>query len=83
MRVVHVGISIGIPNSNKAYIGDLRRIDAMSISERIEALKQKHHDLEQKIENEESRPHPDEITVHDLKKQKLQIKDELLSMGAA
>ena len=55
----------------------------MSISERIEALKQKHHDLEQKIENEESRPHPDEITVHDLKKQKLQIKDELLSMGAA
>ncbi len=55
----------------------------MSTVERIDALKEKHHALEEKIEREENRPHPDDFTVHDLKKQKLRIKDELLSMGAS
>ncbi len=54
----------------------------MGKSERIDALQTKHHDLESMIEDEEKRSLPDKITIHDLKKQKLKIKDELMSMGA-
>jgi hypothetical protein len=43
----------------------------------LEALKTKHADLEQRIADEESRPHPDDDIIHDLKKQKLRIKDTL------
>jgi uncharacterized protein len=43
----------------------------------LEALKTKHADLEQRIADEESRPHPSDEVIHDLKKQKLRIKDTL------
>ncbi len=45
----------------------------------LEALKTKHADLEQRIAAEESRPHPSDEVIHDLKKQKLRIKDTLPS----
>lgn len=54
----------------------------MGKSERIDALHTKHNNLEGMIESEERKSLPDDITLHDLKKQKLKIKDELLSMGA-
>lgn len=54
----------------------------MGTSERIESLRSKHQSIEGKIEDEEKRALPDEVTIHSLKKQKLRIKDELLSMGA-
>ena len=53
----------------------------MSLEERISALKAKHQALEQAIEEENSRPHPDDIHIHTLKKKKLQIKDELASLS--
>jgi hypothetical protein len=43
----------------------------------MESLKAKHSDLETRIADEERRPHPDEVFISDLKKQKLRIKDEL------
>jgi len=49
----------------------------MSLDDRIEALKVKHRDLEAAIEEEESRPHPDDFHITSLKKKKLRIKDEL------
>jgi hypothetical protein len=49
----------------------------MSLQERIEALRAKHHALERAIEEENSRPHPDDLEIVRLKKQKLQIKDEI------
>ena len=52
----------------------------MSLQERIEALKAKHHALEEAIELENSRPRPDDIEVARLKKQKLQIKDQIASL---
>ena len=55
----------------------------MGASERIDALREKHHELEDMIDVEEKKALPDDIVIHDLKKQKLKIKDELLSMGAA
>lgn len=54
----------------------------MSLDERIDALKAKHQALESQIEEEENRPHPDDVTIHDLKKQKLRIKDEIAALEA-
>jgi len=48
----------------------------------IEALKSKHHDLKLAIDEHNSRPHPDDDHIHGLKKQKLQIKDEIEALSA-
>jgi len=44
---------------------------------RLEALKQRHASLDTVIAEEEIRPLPDDIVIHDLKRQKLAIKDEI------
>mgnify|MGYP000066584185 CR=1 FL=1 len=54
----------------------------MSIVERIDALKEKHQSIESAIEQEENRPHPDEVELHEMKKKKLRIKDEIVSLTA-
>ncbi len=54
----------------------------MSLHERIESLKAKHHALEVALEQEHNRPHPDDIEILRIKKQKLQIKDELANLSA-
>jgi len=46
-------------------------------SSHLSALKQKHTDLDNRLEQEEGRPMPDELVLHDLKKQKLALKDEM------
>ncbi len=52
----------------------------MSADEHITALEARHTELEQALEAEISRPHPDDLIVADLKKQKLRIKDELAQL---
>ena len=54
----------------------------MSVMDRIESLKTKHTDLEHKIEAEEVRPQPDDVLIHDLKRQKLKVKDEISTLSA-
>jgi len=49
----------------------------MSLDDRVKTLWEKKEDLERLLEEEESRPLPDIITVHDIKRQKLAIKDEI------
>jgi hypothetical protein len=49
----------------------------MPAPEHVEALKAKHSDLDKLIAEEESRPHPDDIRITELKRQKLKIKDEI------
>ena len=53
----------------------------MSVLNRIEALKTKHNELEHKIEAEEIRPLPDDALIHDLKRQKLKVKDEISTLS--
>ena len=53
----------------------------MSVEQRIEALKERHRVLEAALEEEFSRPHPDDLEIHSLKKRKLQIKDEIASIS--
>jgi len=47
------------------------------MAERIDALKAKHAALEAEIAEENNRPLPDTGRIHDLKRQKLKIKDEI------
>lgn len=49
----------------------------MSLEDRVKALQDKHADLERVLEDEENRPLPDNVLLHDIKRQKLAIKDEL------
>lgn len=49
----------------------------MSLEDRVKTLQDKKDGLEKILEDEESRPLPDNISVHDLKRQKLAIKDEI------
>ena len=49
----------------------------MSTQDHIEALRRKHASLEKAIEDENLRPHPDDLHLHELKRQKLRIKDEI------
>lgn len=49
----------------------------MGLQERIAALRQRHAVLENQIDEENRRPHPDEDRIASLKRQKLRIKDEM------
>lgn len=55
----------------------------MSLQERIEALRGKHQALELAINEENTRPHPDDVRITTLKKQKLRIKEEIEGIRAS
>ena len=46
---------------------------------RLESLQGRHAELEDIIHREATRPHPDELTLRRLKKQKLALRDEIAS----
>jgi len=52
----------------------------MSTQDRLEALRQRHADIDLRIDQEVHRPHPDEIQLQELKRQKLKLKDEIASL---
>ena len=54
----------------------------MSKEDRIQALREKHASLEAQIEDENQRPHPDDDRIHQLKRQKLRIKDEIAQISS-
>ncbi len=54
----------------------------MQTDERLDSLNDKHATLERAIEAENLRPHPDDIRISELKREKLRIKDEIHHHGA-
>lgn len=52
----------------------------MSLMDRIETLKTRHAALEQAIDEEATRPHPDDELLQELKKRKLRLKDEIAGL---
>ncbi len=54
----------------------------MSLDAHIEELAEKHRDLDRRIEKEETHPGSDDISIHELKKEKLRIKDEIEKLRA-
>lgn len=55
----------------------------MSLQDRIESLRARHRSLEEAIDQEISRPLPNDDLLHDLKRQKLRIKDEIYQLEHA
>ena len=49
----------------------------MAIEARLEKLHERHEKLELKISEELTHPAHDDLEIHDLKRQKLRIKDEM------
>jgi len=43
----------------------------------VEDLESKHAHVQSQIDLEERRPHPDDVLLHKLKKEKLRLKDEM------
>jgi len=52
----------------------------MSLQDRIDSLLARHRSLEEAIDQEVARPLPSTETIHDLKRQKLRIKDEIAQL---
>jgi hypothetical protein len=50
----------------------------MALEQRIESLKKRHAHLDHILHDEEHRPAPDILRLHELKREKLHIKDEIL-----
>jgi hypothetical protein len=53
----------------------------MSVTDHVQALKQKHVKLETELGNQECRPMPDTRAITDLKRQKLAIKDKIVKLS--
>ncbi len=54
----------------------------MPANERIVSLQSKHASLDREIDEENQRPHPDDTRLHELKREKLRIKDQITEMMA-
>ena len=52
----------------------------MALEQRIESLKKRHSQIDVQIRSEEAHPVPDDILLHQLKRQKLFLKDEMASL---
>lgn len=59
-----------------------RMEERMQTVEPLTSLHDKHASLERAIEEEVLRPHPDDIRLSELKREKLRIKDEIHHHGA-
>ncbi|WP_422365505.1 YdcH family protein [Pelagibius sp.] len=49
----------------------------MTADERVSSLLSKHAAIDHAIDEENQRPHPDDLRIHELKREKLRIKDEI------
>ena len=54
----------------------------MPMDNRIETLKRKHASLENEIGGETQRPNPDQAVISELKKEKLKLKDAIVTLEA-
>ena len=53
----------------------------MALEQRIESLRKRHAEIDHLIHIETMHPSTDEARLHDLKRQKLLVKDELASLA--
>jgi hypothetical protein len=55
--------------------------EPMQTVESVVSLRDKHASLKRAIEEENLRPHPDDVRISQLKREKLRIKDEMYQHG--
>lgn len=49
----------------------------MALKAHLQSLSQRHQELDALLSTEMKHPHPDDLRVHELKRLKLQIKDQI------
>ncbi len=49
----------------------------MALEQRIESLRRRHAFIEALLHGEQTRPAPDDVRLHQLKREKLHLKDEM------
>ncbi len=49
----------------------------MALEAHLQSLSQRHQELESLLADEMKHPHPDDLRVHELKRLKLRIKDQI------
>jgi hypothetical protein len=54
----------------------------MNFEERLDVLKHKHGELDIEIDTEKKRPLPNDMHIHNLKKQKLFLKDKITDLSS-
>ena len=54
----------------------------MSLHSHVEELRKKHRDLDVRIETAERHPATDHLTIADLKRRKLKLKDEIQRLAS-
>lgn len=52
----------------------------MSLQNRLQALRERHHELDELIRQEQARPSADDLEIAELKRQKLKLKDEIVEL---
>ncbi len=55
----------------------------MSMETSVDELKRKHADLDIQLDEEIQRPHPDQVTITQIKREKLKVKDAIANMEIA
>ncbi|WP_081805451.1 YdcH family protein [Actibacterium mucosum] len=55
----------------------------MSLSSHLQELRKKHQTLSDRVEEEQRRPGYDDLTIANLKKQKLRLKEEITRLSEA
>ncbi len=53
----------------------------MTTQDRVTSLQERHHTLDHLIKEEQSRPSPDDGMLHELKREKLKIKDQIAALS--
>ncbi|HAA92368.1 MAG TPA: hypothetical protein DCS82_13690 [Rhodospirillaceae bacterium] len=51
--------------------------NATSIEDQLQSLKSKHSQLDTELKKEQERPHPDDLAISRLKREKLAVKDQI------
>ena len=52
----------------------------MSVEALLQSLEESHKELEVQLEEEMTRPAPDDVKIHELKREKLRIKDKIAEL---
>lgn len=55
----------------------------MTLSSHIDQLRRKHEAIHRRIEEAEKRPGSDDLEIHEMKRQKLQLKEEINRLGGS
>jgi hypothetical protein len=75
-----VGVGARLTSVGRRRFAQTRRVLSMSLESRIKELSERHKRLEAAIDAELKHPAGDEVRIHELKRKKLRLKDEIAEL---